>query len=157
MQQQEQFEKRVIYHSLARAAFTPTVLGQLNKASQIRNAQGWITGLLLCHQGRNFGVLEGSSQAVDAAFERIARDPRHSGVKVLQNTAITERAFGVWKMGVADPALVPATLRRGLFAIADLMPPDAPLRGGTEDVRREVRRFLAGFASLSTAPLSRAS
>ena len=49
-------------------------------------------------------LLEGSEEAVHAAYMRISRDDRHVGVKKLVSRTITERFFGEWAM-LHDPAI----------------------------------------------------
>ena len=44
-------------------------------------------------------VLEGGRDAVSALYNRIAQDPRHRDVIVLQYEEITERRFAGWTMG----------------------------------------------------------
>jgi hypothetical protein len=49
-------------------------------------------------------LLEGSKEAVHAAYMRISRDDRHVGVTKLVSRPITERFFGEWAM-LHDPAI----------------------------------------------------
>lgn len=146
---------RVVYHSEAKMPFNGALLGALNMTAQENNARGRVTGLLLHHQGQFFGVIEGERSVVESCFQRVARDRRHYGMKVLSNTGVKLRAFDCWKMGVSEPGEVPAAMRRGVFAITDLMPPDSPKRGDVPEVRAMVRKFLAGFATLAPQPMKK--
>lgn len=58
--------------------------------------------MLLYVDGSFFQVLEGSADAVDALFARIALDPRHRSVVTIIREPISQRAFGEWTMGFAN-------------------------------------------------------
>jgi hypothetical protein len=49
-------------------------------------------------------LLEGSLEAVDAAYGRICRDDRHAGIKQLVRKRVSKRFFGNWAM-LHDPAI----------------------------------------------------
>jgi hypothetical protein len=68
-------------------------------ASQRNNAQAGVTGALLFNAGCFGQVLEGPRRAVEATFERIQRDARHSDVSLLAFTPADSRAFPNWSMG----------------------------------------------------------
>ena len=55
-------------------------------------------------------VLEGGREAVGALFETIMRDERHTAVRVLSYTEVSERRFGHWHMGQVNIAKVNAAL-----------------------------------------------
>ena len=67
--------------------------------SKRNNARVGVTGALLFNGGAFAQVLEGSRAAVEATFERIQRDPRHSDVAVLQCEPVAARGFPNWSMG----------------------------------------------------------
>ena len=67
--------------------------------SKRNNARVGVTGALLFNGGSFAQVLEGSRVAVEATFERIQRDPRHSDVAVLQCEPVATRGFPNWSMG----------------------------------------------------------
>lgn len=70
-------------------------------ASKRNNARVGVTGALLFNAGAFAQVLEGPREAVEATFERIQRDPRHSDVSVLQCEPTTARGFPNWSMAFA--------------------------------------------------------
>ena len=74
------------------------------------NATAGVTGALLFSRGHFAQVLEGSPEAVEATFERIQLDRRHTGVNLVEYVDIAERAFGSWAMAFTggDTATVPA-------------------------------------------------
>jgi len=93
---------RLVYYSRNQircdaGAFASEVLTIL-KASQRNNARAGVTGALLFNAGCFGQVLEGPRRAVEASFERIQRDPRHSDVSLLAFEP-AERAFPDWSMG----------------------------------------------------------
>lgn len=67
-------------------------------ASKRSNARVGVTGALLFNAGSFAQVLEGPRLAVEATFERIQRDPRHSDVSVLQCEPVAARGFPNWSM-----------------------------------------------------------
>ncbi len=66
--------------------------------SKRNNARVGVTGALLFNAGSFAQVLEGPRLAVEATFERIQRDPRHSDVSVLQCEPVASRGFANWSM-----------------------------------------------------------
>jgi hypothetical protein len=54
-----------------------------------------------CSSRRYLQVLEGSVEAVGHIYERIAADPRHTGVVVVRDEVVARRSFGGW--GMAKP------------------------------------------------------
>lgn len=67
------------------------------------NARDGITGSLICRDDLYLQLLEGSADAVAAAFERIARDDRHLEVRRLLAGPAASRLFPDWAMR-HDPA-----------------------------------------------------
>jgi hypothetical protein len=51
-----------------------------------------------CRHGNIAQLIEGEPEVVDALFERIARDGRHSHVRRLVHRPITARSFEQWSM-----------------------------------------------------------
>jgi hypothetical protein len=65
------------------------------------NAQHGVTGALLFSDGCFAQVLEGELDDVEAIFESIQCDRRHSHVTVLHVHAVEQRSFGHWSMAFA--------------------------------------------------------
>jgi hypothetical protein len=62
------------------------------------NASHGVTGLLL-YNGRNFlQLLEGEESELVSLMLRINRDPRHSGISVIDHRTLQERACPDWSM-----------------------------------------------------------
>ena len=76
-----------------------------SRASSIRaracNAAHGVTGALLFSGDCFVQALEGPAAAVEADFERIQCDPRHSEVVVLEAAPVPAREFGAWSMAYA--------------------------------------------------------
>jgi hypothetical protein len=66
--------------------------------SRRNNMKVGVTGALMFNKGCFGQVLEGSQAAVEATFERIQRDLRHSDVTLLAFEWIAERGFATWSM-----------------------------------------------------------
>ena len=78
-------------------------------ASRENNQRKGITGALLFNGALFAQVLEGALDHIEAVYERIQCDPRHSDVVLLSNAAANERAFSDWSMAYADPSTVQAS------------------------------------------------
>ncbi len=89
-----------IYCSAAATTeFDPKGLQTLLEECRRNNAKLGITGMLLFQNGSFFQVLEGERTDVEALFEKIAADKRHTRVAKVILEPIEERAFGEWTMG----------------------------------------------------------
>lgn len=102
---------RLLYASRAKEPLTSEVIDAILQASRKGNPAAGVTGLL-CHSGDVFmQVLEGGRDVVSALYNRIANDPRHTNVILLQYEEISERRFAGWSMGQVNLARVnPAIL-----------------------------------------------
>lgn len=90
---------RLLYASRAAEPLCAEAIDAILTSSRKGNPTLGVTGLL-CHSGDIFmQVLEGGRDAVSALYNRIANDPRHRDVIVLQYEEITERRFAGWTMG----------------------------------------------------------
>ena len=72
-----------------------------------------ITGFLATGEGRFLQLLEGPVSEVEATFERIRSDPRHTDLAVIAQGAADRRMFRDWNMahhqiGPADRTLLAA-------------------------------------------------
>ncbi len=82
-----------------RSAFKE-IKGILKKASEYNAAHG-ITGGLLFNQTYFAQIIEGDRKKVTDTFCRIAKDPRHEELVLLEVRPITRRRFNTWNMGFA--------------------------------------------------------
>ncbi len=71
------------------------------KVSRRNNEDAGLTGALV-YDNKNFVQwLEGEPVEVRAVFERISRDPRHTGVQLLTVRKLSDRWFPTWSMSAA--------------------------------------------------------
>lgn len=92
----------IIYTSYPFGLDESTLAGILVNARHA-NARDRITGALICRRDIYMQWLEGPEQEVKNTMERIARDRRHTEVKVHVAELIPQRIFGEWSM-LHDPA-----------------------------------------------------
>ena len=83
--------------------FDESTLGGILVNARQANARSGITGALICRRDIYLQWLEGPQQQVKNTMERIARDRRHTEVKVHVAALIPQRIFGEWSM-LHDPA-----------------------------------------------------
>jgi len=97
---------RLMYASRASAGLDNEEVTAILRQSRAANARDGITGALcLCNNGRLFiQVLEGGRNAVSRRYNRIAADPRHTEVTLLQFEEVAERRFAGWSMGQVNMA-----------------------------------------------------
>ena len=94
--------ERIVYESAA----TGTTESVLNLAvilaeSQRNNDRDGLTGALVAHRERYIQVLEGPGQALDSLLRRLAKDPRHRDIVILDRAPVSSRLFGQWSMASA--------------------------------------------------------
>ena len=90
--------------------------------SRKNNAEAGVTGALLYNSGIFAQILEGSLSAVEATFERVQQDVRHSEVTLVENGPITARSFGNWSMALCagvSASAIPLTTAAFAAAFAD--------------------------------------
>ncbi len=93
---------QIVYVSQPFGFDEPTLAGILIDARRC-NKRDDVTGALVCRHDIHLQLLEGPEDAVRAAYARISRDDRHTGVKELLNRKIQTRLFANWAM-LHDPA-----------------------------------------------------
>lgn len=92
----------LVYISSATKLFSKQALLQLLEQAGEKNKRLGITGILLYREGNILQTLEGEQAVVEALFQTIARDPRHSDVMVLLRGPIEARVFPDWSMAFRD-------------------------------------------------------
>ena len=102
---------RLMYASRAVAAVNQEELVAILRKSKAKNPALGITGVLCFSEGIFLQALEGGRTAVNQLYNRIAADPRHTGVELLCYEEIGERRFAGWSMGQVNlSSLNPALL-----------------------------------------------
>jgi hypothetical protein len=92
---------QLIYVSTARSG-EAIDLDDILARSRRNNRRDGITGLLHAKGRRFLQALEGDSGKVEAAYARIATDPRHFALVVLSRRMVETREFGDWAMAADD-------------------------------------------------------
>ncbi len=88
----------IIYSSVAAIHLSAKDITNILHSAQDFNARHHITGCLLYHNGEFLQVLEGDKEIVQALYQKIALDPRHTHSKILAEGDKEERAFDQWQM-----------------------------------------------------------
>jgi hypothetical protein len=68
--------------------------------SVANNRRDDVTGALILDHAWFAQVLEGPEAAVSATFERILRDRRHSGMRLVKMQPVSARRFGAWWLAI---------------------------------------------------------
>ena len=89
----------LIYVSTANTEYDDAELDGILAISERHNVSNHVTGMLLYAGGNFMQVIEGEETAVDETYNRIACDPRHRDLLVLERAPIKEREFAQWSMG----------------------------------------------------------
>jgi hypothetical protein len=90
---------RIIYVSRAQSSL-PLELKDILASSRKNNRPLGITGAMGFLDGLYLQYLEGEASVVNALYQRIEQDARHSAVKILESKTVSERAFPGWSMGL---------------------------------------------------------
>lgn len=100
---------RAVYCSRATISGAPAQVAHelqtVLDVSRRNNERVGLTGALLFANQCFAQALEGEREAIEACFERIQIDPRHSDVTVLEFQPVSARDFSAWSMAfTGDPA-----------------------------------------------------
>jgi hypothetical protein len=96
---------QLVYMSAATRQFDAIELTALLAKARQKNESLDISGMLVYHKDSFLQVLEGRESTVDALYERITADDRHTNCQLLLKTHVDRRSFGDWTMGFADTKL----------------------------------------------------
>lgn len=113
---------RLLYASRAVPAVDQEELHTILRQCKARNPEHGITGVLCYSDGIFLQVLEGGRGAVNALYNRIVADPRHTQVELLSYREIGERRFAGWSMGQVNMARLNRALLLKYSATATLDP-----------------------------------
>ncbi len=90
------------YFSSATSRFQYSNFTDIVKSSVANNEQLGVTGLL-CYYDRSFvQFLEGEECVLHDLYEKIQKDPRHTGVCTMLNEPIEQRIFDKWYMALRN-------------------------------------------------------
>jgi hypothetical protein len=93
-------EKSLLYvsKSLIPPERKAEVMRDIVLAAQSRNASLGVTGALIATDSHFAHFLEGASEAIDDVMGSISKDPRHTDVQVIHDSAMERRRFPKWSM-----------------------------------------------------------
>jgi hypothetical protein len=94
--------RRFIYISRSLIGMDAEVLASILATSVTLNERCGITGMLWWSADTFVQVLEGPSEAVNDTMGRIAADPRHTDIEIVEDREASSRIFGCWSMNKAD-------------------------------------------------------
>lgn len=83
-----------------------------------------VTGGLMFNRDYFGQVLEGDRSSVSGLFCRIARDPRHRSIVIMEATVVQQRIFERWSMGLAEKTET-ADLLNAKYGLIDGFDPSA--------------------------------
>lgn len=114
---------QLIYCSRVASGVHGTAITSIVDVSRINNARDGVTGALCFNANFFLQCLEGERAAVNEAYHRILRDPRHEGALLLRYTEVPKRQFGDWSMGyLSSQAMTPELLLQ--YGSNDLFDPE---------------------------------
>jgi hypothetical protein len=87
-----------MYNSVANDRCDHREVAKILETSQQLNAASNITGILYYSNRYFLQYLEGNLSDVKATYLRITRDPRHSGLSLVDESLIDDRKFAGWAM-----------------------------------------------------------
>ena len=90
------------YCSLAKPGIMANDISAILKTAQKNNEKNQITGCLLYYNHEFLQVLEGKKDIVRSVQARIAKDARHSNVRILAEGEKEERTFSDWTMAFKE-------------------------------------------------------
>lgn len=91
-------EHCIVYVSSSISLFHQADLIPLLEQSRSYNASVGITGILFINRGRILQVLEGKKELIEALYQRIEKDQRHTNLVKLADCPIRDRSFRHWSM-----------------------------------------------------------
>ena len=113
---------QLCYVSVPAHSLTLADVDDILHSARHNNLRHGITGVLSFGNGYFLQILEGSRSAVEAAYEKICLDPRHSHVKQVNITSVDQRSFDGWAMSYIPK---PMLFRMLTVAGVDIVWPDA--------------------------------
>lgn len=92
----------ILYCSTLAPDLPPTTVGSITSRARARNLERGITGLLVFDGQRFCQHLEGPRDAVDELMAQIAKDPRHTDIRVVHAAPLPVRRYTGFGMGLAE-------------------------------------------------------
>lgn len=95
--------RRIVYASRALHDFDEAELLALLESARATNARYGVTGMLVYASRSFLQQFEGADADVEAVWDRIRVDPRHTDLRVLADGPADSRQFDSWSMGFEHP------------------------------------------------------
>lgn len=92
----------LVYVSIATQKISEDDLKALLKAARANNKSADITGMLLYRDGFFIQAIEGEEAQVDALYNRIVQDTRHTNHLLIYREPIEKRCFSEHTMGFSE-------------------------------------------------------
>ena len=73
-------------------------IGDILVEARNNNVDNGITGALAFSETLFAQVLEGTKDRITSLYDKLAQDPRHTNLRLIEITPIEERTFGDWSM-----------------------------------------------------------
>lgn len=89
----------IVYFSTWQKQFPPEDLAAILEQSRINNRKANVTGVTLYVQGNIVQVLEGKQPTLEALYQRIEADERHTNLLKVFDRPIAQRLFADYVMG----------------------------------------------------------
>ena len=111
---------RVVYVSESAGAtgVSTQSLAEILGASDRNNRRDHLTGCIMFHEGRIVQAIEGGRVDIDRLIRRLLVDPRHTGMRIIVDTPISERLMHEPMALCRDPATM--MRRTGLTTLSRL-------------------------------------
>ncbi len=106
---------RLIYASEPVDSLTPLAVQSILDSARANNTRLHLSGMLTFDSRHFLQVLEGPRTQLSVVFGRIASDPRHRRIELMEVIPVHMRRFAQWSMGfaAADAAHAELFLRYG--------------------------------------------
>lgn len=111
---------QLVYISAATPAMSSQGLVQILDSARKFNALHDIHGMLMYHSQQFFQVLEGPEPALRTCFQRIERDPRHTGIIMLADHPTERPCFHGWDMAAVELTDFEYSLRSQVISLLEL-------------------------------------
>lgn len=116
--------KQLVYISKATEPFTSASLTALTEVASSNNKKLNVTGCMLYASGYFLQLLEGNNSSVDTLYQKIEKDSRHKGTRILIEKELEDdrRLYDRWFMtsfNVDTQANFPAELKKNIQEIIE--------------------------------------
>ncbi len=133
---------RLIYVSRSTKPMTNDDLKAIERSAVRFNSGVDITGALFFGKGRFLQVLEGKEKTVEALYQHLHEDPRHTDLVCISRASTNVRLFQNWNMGVFNLETENAAI--DVERLADLANA-ATLNDNTEKAYLDIVEFIEDF------------